>query len=232
VVLKPRDMSEVQLRWQHEVLGALTGHPAFRVAPPLRADDGSLCLSGWTAWPYQPGAAAPTSPAAVMSAGQEFHKAVAPVPRPDFLAGRDDDWATADRVAWSEMPVGSYESCEGIRDLAAHLAPVDAEPQIVHGDLTGNVLLRPGLPPAVIDLSAYWRPPAYACAIVLADVLLWHGAGEEVLEGHEPVPELPQMLLRALLFRLVTEMRRMSGSCPPARRRRAVDLACRLAERR
>ncbi len=31
--------------------------------------------------------------------------------------------------------------------------------QLVHRDLTGNVLFHPPLPPLVIDLSPYWLRP-------------------------------------------------------------------------
>ena len=38
----------------------------------------------------------------------------------------------------------------------------------MHGDLTGNVLFAEGLPPAILDLSLYFRPPGFATAVVLA----------------------------------------------------------------
>lgn len=46
----------------------------------------------------------------------------------------------------------------------------------MHRDLTGNVLFSRSLPPAVIDISPYWRPPAYAEGVVVADALCWHEA--------------------------------------------------------
>ena len=59
-----------------------------------------------------------------------------------------------------------------LADVAARLLaqpdPPD-EPQLVHCDLTGNVLFAAGLPPAVIDISPYWRPPSYAEGVVVAD---------------------------------------------------------------
>ena len=55
--------------------------------------------------------------------------------------------------------------------LQSLLRPVHAVNQVIHGDLsgnvlTGNVLTAPGRVPAVIDFSPYWRPAAYADAIV------------------------------------------------------------------
>jgi hypothetical protein len=42
----------------------------------------------------------------------------------------------------------------------------------VHGDLAGNVLFHPTQPPAVIDLSPYWRPAGYATGVAVVDGLL------------------------------------------------------------
>jgi hypothetical protein len=84
--------------------------------------------------------------------------------------------------------------------LAAVAYPL-GRPQIVHGDLTGNVLLAAGMAPAVIDISPYWRPPAYADGIVVADALCWHGAQPSVLD-QTGVPV--EAVARGLLFRMAT----------------------------
>ncbi len=83
----------------------------------------------------------------------------------------------------------------------------------MHGDLTGNVLAHPGLPPAVIDLSAYWRPVELGTAVVVADALVWHGAGAELAAELLPGPHGGQLLVRALLCRAVTEV---AGAPPDA----------------
>ncbi|WP_405709741.1 hypothetical protein [Streptomyces sp. NBC_00046] len=80
--------------------------------------------------------------------------------------------------------------------------PVDAHAQLIHGDLTGNVLFASGQAPAVIDFSPYWRPVAYADAIVVVDGLLYHQAGPRLVDSALPDAEGAQMLLRALIFRL------------------------------
>jgi len=76
----------------------------------------------------------------------------------------------------------------------------------VHGDLTGNVLLVDGLPPAVIDMSCYWLPPSWAPAIVAADALARHSAAPKVV-GLVPGPRPVAMVARAALYRLVTSDR-------------------------
>jgi hypothetical protein len=80
--------------------------------------------------------------------------------------------------------------------------PVEELPsQLVHGDQGGNILFHPELPPAVIDVSPYWRPKRYADAIVVADAVAWADAGLRALEPlRDPVGL--EMMLRAVLFRL------------------------------
>jgi hypothetical protein len=78
-------------------------------------------------------------------------------------------------------------------------------PAIVHGDLTGNVLFDPVLPPAVIDLTVDWRPVNYSIAVIAIDAVCFEGAPMSLLETISPVRDFPQYLVRALLFRLVAD---------------------------
>jgi hypothetical protein len=73
----------------------------------------------------------------------------------------------------------------------------------VHGDLTGNVLFAEELAPAIIDFSPFWRPPAYASAIVVADAFVWDGADESLIDAVAHIPHFPQFLVRALIMRAV-----------------------------
>ena len=38
--------------------------------------------------------------------------------------------------------------------------------QVVHGDLFGNVLFAGDAPPAVIDITPYWRPAGWAVGVI------------------------------------------------------------------
>jgi hypothetical protein len=76
---------------------------------------------------------------------------------------------------------------------------------LIHGDVTGNVLFDDHLPPLVIDLSPYWRPPAFASAIVVADAVAFEGADSHIVEPLLHDPDFVQCLLRALIHRIVTD---------------------------
>ena len=111
-----------------------------------------------------------------------------------------------------------------------------APSQLIHGDLSGNVLFHDQLPPAIIDFSPYWRPAAYASAIVVADALVWEGADARILGAVSHIDDFGQYLVRALIFRAVTD--RILGTDAPAASDAgddpwapAVDLACQLAAR-
>jgi hypothetical protein len=83
----------------------------------------------------------------------------------------------------------------------------------LHADLTNNVLFAPGLPPAVIDISPYWRPPAYAEGVVVADALCWHDAPASLLQTTDvSVPAVA----RALLFRMATTNERVTSGAAAA----------------
>jgi len=158
LVVKPLDLEPDELEWQARLYERLVPS-GFRVAPPVRAADGALVVDGWTAWTFVAGAHARRRWSEIIGVGETFHRAFSNVERPSFLDRRSDVWATGDRVAWGELPIGQFGHAKHLDRLAGHLKPVDLPSQLVHGDLCGNVLFEPGLPPAVIDFSPYWRPP-------------------------------------------------------------------------
>ena len=68
------------------------------------------------------------------------------------------------------------------------------------------MLFAGGEPPAVIDFSPYWRPAGLALAVAAVDALMWSGADPVILDELAGQPELDQLLARALVYRLVTEL--------------------------
>jgi uncharacterized protein (TIGR02569 family) len=205
-VLKAIDLSEEALAWQAETLPAVRAE-GFRLAPPRRARDGRLLVEGWTAWQYVAGRHEPGRWLEIIEAGRRFHAALRDLPRPDFLDRRDDHWAIADRLAWGEIESAPFEGARHIPELLAARRPIaEAWRQLVHGDLTGNVLFAEGLAPAIIDVSPYWRPTGYASAIVVADALVNEGAGASLVDSVAAERDFPQLLVRALIFRVVSDL--------------------------
>ena len=205
----------------------------FRVARARRARDGSAVVDGWTAAEYVAGRHEHGRWPDVIAVGERLHAAVAHVQRPPFIARRTDRWAIGDRVAFGELPADQFAHVRHLQRLLAALRPVEAPSQLVHGDLTGNVLFHETLTPAVIDFAPYWRPPGFATAVVVGDALLWEGADEHLLAAVAHVEDFPQYLLRALIYRAVVDALLRPHVEPPDEEDvflAPVELALRLAE--
>jgi uncharacterized protein (TIGR02569 family) len=218
-------MSPEALEWQGKVLGSLSSD-AFRVAPPLRSRTGALIVEGWTAWPLLAGRHRRRW-ADILAVGEGFHDALGTVRRPTaLLDARTDRWARADRIAWGELLAGDLALVPEVADLLAARSPVGAASQLVHGDLTGNVLFADGLPPAIIDFSPYWRPKPFASAVVAVDAVVWHGADLGMLSTIVDPREGTGALIGALLFRLLAD----PDPAAQARRfRPAIDYVLRIS---
>jgi hypothetical protein len=183
-----------------------------RIAKPVPTLLGSWRHEGWVATRWvegaEPNRSATTVWLDIIEAGRAFHRAVAHLSRPHCLDERQDPWAAADRAAWGEGPVQPHWAFTAVaRRLQDALEPLGCS-QLVHGDLAGNVLFAPNLPPAVIDLSPYWRPPEYAEGVVAADALCWHNAPPSVVPD---VGVSVAAVARALLFRLLTTSQRVAA---------------------
>jgi uncharacterized protein (TIGR02569 family) len=203
IVLKPVRRPLEQLEWEADLVGAVRAE-SVRLAPCVRARDGSLVVDGWSAWRFVEGERRSDGWADVVAAGERLHRALAGIPRPSFFDSLDDPWTIGDRVAWSESPARPFLDVPHVADLLAAAEPLEESSQVIHTDLASNVLFADGLPPAVIDFSPGYRPPAYASAIVIVDAFVWHGAEEHVLDLVEGARGV-QHLLRALVFRLVSD---------------------------
>lgn len=214
-VLKPVDMSQDQLDWQAALYVSLQGESGFRVPAPIRSNEGSLAVDGWFAVTFLEGSHLPGRWRDIVAVGERFHHAIADVPRPDFLVDRADPWAIGDRVAWGEVVPDDMPDVKHLRRLMALIQPIEAVPQVIHGDLTGNVLIQSGMPPAVIDLAPYYRDATFATAIVVVDGLVWEGADPSLITDVGSMDTFPQYLLRALIYRVVTD--RLFRSDEPVR---------------
>ncbi|HEX3300617.1 MAG TPA: TIGR02569 family protein [Actinomycetota bacterium] len=234
IVLKPADISKQQLTWQAALHERLRTHDGFRVPEAVRAHDGRLLVNGWYAMTYLQGRHEPGRWLDIIDVGARFHEAVAGEPAPGFLAERTDPWSIGDRVAWGELAATDVPETKHLERLLALVDPISAPSQLIHGDLTGNVLFDDQRP-AILDLSPYVRPATFASAIVVADALVWEGADKTLARAFDADDRFPQYFLRALIYRIVTD--RLFRLDEPLRPNDAdpyampVDIAERLAGR-
>ncbi|WP_018180938.1 TIGR02569 family protein [Jongsikchunia kroppenstedtii] len=217
----------------------------LRIARPVRSTDGRYVVSGWRADSYIAGSPEPRHDEVVLMANR-LHQATADLERPRFLQQQPgppytdvDVFVAADRAAWEDVPLKTARaagmdqptspdgvtSMEMVKTLATLRRKVDIESQLVHGDLFGSVLFAGSAAPGITDITPYWRPASWAAAVVVVDALAWGGADDALIERWEEMPEWPQMLLRALIFRLaVHALHPRSSSGALVGLQRATDL--------
>ncbi len=193
-----------------------------RLARPVRATDGRYVVAGWRADTFVTGTPEPRHDE-IVSAAVRLHEATAKLERPRFLTQPPavpwsdvDVFIAADRAAWEDRPLQSLppgaqavpgtsdgrRSVELINQLASLRKPTRNPSQLVHGDLYGTVLFAGTAAPGITDITPYWRPASWAAGVVVVDALSWGEADDGLIERWASLPEWPQMLLRALIFRL------------------------------
>lgn len=196
VVLKPVAEAD-RMSALGDALHLLSVAPGLRISRPVPALGGAWVVEGWGAWEWLAGTDHELGGNELLEVSARFHRAVAGVPEQAVRPGVDR-WAAADRAAWGEGPALVPAPLSA---LVARRSEVHARCQLVHGDLAGNVVWHDELGPGVIDLSPYWRPAAYADAIVVADSVAHRHAGPDLVETHLR-DHGDQLLLRAVLFRV------------------------------
>lgn len=223
VVLTPV-ADHARAAWSAKVREALQVE-GVRLARPVRSTDGRYVVSGWRADTFIEGTPEPRHDE-VVSVGAHLHAATAGLERPRFLMqSPTPDWSdvdvfvAADRAAWEAQPLRTMRALTGhdgppatspdghrsialLQQLATLRLPVRSPSQLVHGDLFGTVLFSGSLPPGLTDITPYWRPAAWAAGVTIVDALSWGGADDGLLYRWDDQPEWPQMMLRAVMFRL------------------------------
>ncbi|MDI1463663.1 hypothetical protein QEZ54_22020 [Catellatospora sp. KI3] len=214
IVLKPAGLP-AEHEWTATTLAAIPDTPQLRLARPIPAADGHWTHHGWQANRHLPGHPDPRRVHETLTAGQHLHQALAHLPRPEFLDHRDDPWTHGDHIAFDEQPLpATGPMTELLHQLAAARHPIDLPSQPVHGDLLGNVLFAPGLPPAVIDWPVYHRPADWALAVAVTDAITWHDAPADLHTGHQHRPHWRQLAIRALMYRIATTTGRHRAGLP------------------
>ncbi|NLG54498.1 MAG: TIGR02569 family protein [Rhodococcus sp.] len=220
VVLSPV-ADHARAAWSAKVRESLNVE-GVRMARPVRSTDGRYVVSGWRADTYIEGFPEPRHDEVVSMAGR-LHAATSVLERPRFLVqppvppwAEVDVFVAADRGAWEKVPLRSAKGVEQLENptpdgqrslelisaLATLRKPVQSQDQLVHGDLFGTVLFSGTLAPGITDITPYWRPASWAAAVAVVDAISWGGGDEDLIGRWDALPEWPQMLLRAVLFRL------------------------------
>ncbi|KAJ9654453.1 hypothetical protein H2198_006533 [Neophaeococcomyces mojaviensis] len=218
-VLRPSDNDD-ETNWIARVLHDLPSSAAYRISQPkaVAAEPTNFIHNGWTAWSFLPGEAGVTPRFAdILRVSRVFHTDIASLDlqKPQFLEQRTNRWHEADLVTWGEKRLEDIEKVneeilalfqpmlEKLQQIKRPL-PANLSYQVIHADLTGNVLFDDDAPPGIIDITPYWRPAEYAEAIIVADGLVWHGEGQDLIEIYGMDDVRLQLLVRAVYWRCIT----------------------------
>lgn len=207
-VLKPAGDDD-EAGWVQELTAQLVPD-GFRIAPPIRASDGSWTSDGWVASERIAGLR-PAAPdwGAVIEAGHRFTRGADAVTSLDreFFGRRTHRWAVADRCAWGEEDLRVATDGQPLLDaLRATFGPAATGRAVIHADLSGNVHLDPDGTLVVLDISPYLRPATWAEAIVLVDAVLWWDTPAPTLDPFAHRTGGVDLLARAAVFRLAAEL--------------------------
>lgn len=217
VVKRAQDPLETE--WAAAIFDAVV-EEGFRVHRPISTRAGAWIADGWTAWRWIEGNHEAARWRDVLAASRALHRAIPAAARaigrderPAWLDARTHRWAVAERVVWhgAEMPttavydVPEWELWDRARALGPALTSEEAAAsQVVHGDVSGNVLSSPAFEEVVfIDMSPGWRPASSVEAQIAVESVAWHGGDESLLEEIAARPGGRAAMARACAFRVL-----------------------------
>jgi len=188
-------------------LSAAVAQDGFRLPPPRQTGSGAwITPDGWVAGGFLPGQAAEARDIPACIAGiQAFHRALRGVPAHPAMQHNTTAWGFAHAACWGERPAALQPALAPLAGaLYALRQPLETSPwQLIHGDLNpGNLLVAPGLPPAILDFSPFWGPPEFALAI-FANFIGPRQRDASVLPLFAGIPGFTQLLVRAALRMLL-----------------------------
>lgn len=202
--------SGVAAGWSAKLRGTLQ-LDGVRLARPVRSTDGRFIVAGWKASTWIDGELArrvdETVLVALRLADALTDKPVPPEPE------QADPFALADQRAWEE-------SSPEYRELTG---PV----QVGHADLLACTLYHGTQAPAVTELVPFPapRPHGYTAALVIVDGLIAGAVDDGIIERFRHLPDLDQLLLRAVAYRRhINDLHPASSSNARAHIRRVEDL--------
>lgn len=203
-VFKPvRNVFEAS--WIAEINNSLTGDK-FRVPKPFQAKDGSWVYNGWTASEFLEGEHRPGHYAEAIELSKKFHKTLEGITKPSWYDKKTDVFPLSDRMAWGELPLPDFEiTNKPLQKIFGLLRPNNLPFQLIHGDWgMGQILFHDTQPPAVLDMTPYFRPADYPIADMLIGAMANDGVDMSILNLGRGIKDFDQLLLRALVFRTCT----------------------------
>ncbi|WP_261300489.1 hypothetical protein [Paenibacillus andongensis] len=177
----------------------------YRVSKPIRSKYGTFVNRGWACTQYEVGKDVKGRIEEKLLVSKLFHRDLSSIDFRNF-PHTDNPWSKGHRIAWQidELP-GELprETQEIINKLLSRVRLKEQyKVQIVHSDLSGNILFDHVLSPLVIDFSPTIAPVEYAEAILACDCIAWQGSNISEIDLLPDNELYKEMIIRAIIFRL------------------------------
>ena len=209
IVLKPGEGIKKQ-KWTAETYQGLPESSEVRFPRPIKSINGTWAQDGYIALSFLEGEHIKGHYEKKLSASIAFHKLLGGISKPDFVGLGNNSWSVGDLVAWDKLEFNyDQEFMDLYNQIKPHLKQLNLPEQLVHGDLSGNFLVHPTLPVAIIDYSHAWAPNGFAEGILLADVIAWEDASPKDLEVFKQIPNIEQFAWRGILRRITEQAEHM-----------------------
>lgn len=205
-VLKPVGDNTQFCEWGLNILHSINPH-GYRLSKPIKCNKGNFVYRGWCCTGYEPGEHRQGEVKQKLEVARLFHKDLVNIDFND-IPKADDPWSIAHDIAWQKEnlpPNISKEAFKIIDDLICMVKlKENYKVQIIHSDLSGNILFDNVLSPLIIDFSPKIAPIEYAEAILVCDCIAWQGSPTSELELICNSMFSIEMIVRAVIFRLST----------------------------
>ncbi|MFH1252966.1 MAG: hypothetical protein V1664_01385 [Candidatus Uhrbacteria bacterium] len=204
VVFKPTN-DAIEASWLAEINNGLRSNK-FRVPKPLLAKNGSWVFAGWTVSEFLEGEHRPGHYIEAIELNRVFCTVLINVSKPEWFDKKTDVFSIADKIAWGELSLPNFElTKEPLKRIFSFLRKNELPNQLIHSDWSlDQILFHNTLPPAVIDMTPYFRPADYPIADMIIEAVVWNGADLSILDLGKNIKDFDQLLLRALVFRICT----------------------------
>lgn len=195
------------------------------VSRPISSSDGRYSISGWRARTFLSGHRSPRFDE-MAAAALRFNAALVDEQRPVFLgpsrspqeSNETSLFSIAEEAAFSDNPVDWIANALDPQDVprsdvaqalerAAALSGLRDElytdDQLVHGDIAGCLIFDGASDPIITDFYPAWRPAPWSVALLAVDTMSWGNAPDAIIERWAHLPDFEQLLVRAILYRLL-----------------------------
>lgn len=177
----------------------------IKYSRPVRSLSGSFIEDGYGATEFLNGKFFAGKMREKIQASHAFNSHLKDIPKPAEFDSWKSPWTNAQDLAWGKCQMPEDFNAKARSNLAALFRfwkKIDMPVQLIHTDLSGNILFD-GNDPVIIDFTPGYFPKEYADVLLVSDSIAWFDEPVESLDLLALGDKVTfQLLLRAVLFRL------------------------------